>query len=34
MSEQIHSVSDFSKLNDLKFKKRPIILEFHTEYIY
>ena len=34
MAEQMHSVSDLSKLNDLKFKKRPILAEFYTEYAY
>ena len=33
MTEQLHSVSDMSKLSDLKFKKRPIIAEFYTEYL-
>ena len=34
MAEQMHSVSDLSKLHDLKFKKRPILAEFYTEYVY
>lgn len=31
MSDKIHFVSDISKLNDLRYKKKPIIAEFYTE---
>lgn len=34
MAEQIHNVSDLSKLNDLKFKKKPIVAYFYTEYVF
>jgi len=32
MAEQIHFISDMGKLAELKYKKRPIIAEFYTEY--
>jgi hypothetical protein len=32
MAEQIHFISDMGKLSELKYKKRPIIAEFYTEY--
>lgn len=31
MSEAVNVVSDLSKLNDLKYRKKPIIAEFYTE---
>lgn len=31
--EQIHHVSDMSKLSELKYKKKLIIAEFFTEYL-
>ncbi len=31
MSEQINFISDMNKLNDLKYRKKPIIAEFYTE---
>jgi hypothetical protein len=34
MAEQIHNVSDLAKLNDLKFKKKPIVAYFYTEYCF
>ena len=30
---QFQAVADLNKLNDLKFRKKPIILEFYTEYL-
>ena len=34
MTEQIHNVSDLGKLKDLKFRKKPIVAYFYTEYIF
>lgn len=32
MGENFHLISDMGKLAELKYKKRPIIAEFYTEY--
>ena len=32
MAENIHLVTDMNKLQELRYKKKPIVLEFYTEY--
>ena len=33
-NELIVSITDIVKLNELQYKKKPILMEFHTEYFY
>jgi hypothetical protein len=34
MTENLYYVSDIAKMQELKYKKKPIIAEFYTEYLF
>ena len=33
MAEQIQFITDMTRLQDLKYRKKPVIAEFYTEYL-